>query len=448
MTPPNDTPSTATPPIVVIVGRPNVGKSTLFNRIAGERIAITADEPGTTRDRLFASAEWDDRAFMLVDTGGLEANPEASIGRAIRAQVHAAIDEADAVIFLTDVTTGITPADEDVAEVLRRCGKPVALGVNKVDSGKRELQTPEFYSLGLGEPLPVSAHHNQGVGTLLDAVLETLLEAEAPPPVQGVGLAIVGRPNTGKSSLLNALLGEERAIVSDIPGTTRDAVDTVIEYKGQPITVIDTAGVRKRGRVSRGVERFSVLRALRAVERADVTVLLLDASELDAAQDAHIAGFALDAYKGVVIAVNKWDLARGLEIDQAEAEGIVRRQVQVRRLSAPGVHLRDERRGSGETPAGGARSLRAAADQSRDRRPQQDRRPGGGRAPSPFGGAQAAPYSVRYAVQREPANLRLLRQRREVGAFFVSPLLREPHPGGVRVHGDAVEVRLPGPRRV
>ena len=170
--------------------------------------------------------------------------------------------------------------------------------MNKVDSGKRELQTPEFYSLGLGEPLPVSAHHNQGVGPLLDAVLETLPEAEAPPPVQGVGLAIVGRPNTGKSSLLNALLGEERAIVSDIPGTTRDAVDTVIEYKGQPITVIDTAGVRKRGRVSRGVERFSVLRALRAVERADVTVLLLDASELDAAQDAHIAGFALDAYKG------------------------------------------------------------------------------------------------------------------------------------------------------
>ena len=322
----NDTSSTAAPPIVVIVGRPNVGKSTLFNRIAGERIAITADEPGTTRDRLFASVDWDDRAFVLVDTGGLEANPAASIGRAIRAQVHAAIDEADAVIFLTDVTTGITPADDDVAEVLRKCGKPVALGVNKVDSGKREFQTPEFYRLGLGEPLPVSAHHNQGIGDLLDTVLDGLPEATSPPPLEGVGLAIVGRPNTGKSSLLNALIGEERAIVSDIPGTTRDAVDTVIEYRGQPITVIDTAGVRKRGRVGRGVERFSVIRALRAVERADVAVLLLDVSELEAVQDAHIAGFALDAFKGVVLAVNKWDLARDLEIDQDEAEGIVRRR--------------------------------------------------------------------------------------------------------------------------
>ena len=321
-----DTSSTATPPIVVIVGRPNVGKSTLFNRIAGERIAITADEPGTTRDRLFASVDWDDRAFVLVDTGGLEVNPAASIGRAIRAQVHAAIDEADAVIFLTDVTTGITPADEDVAEVLRKCGKPVALGVNKVDSGKRELQTPEFYRLGLGEPLPVSAHHNQGIGDLLDTVLDGLPEAERPPPVEGAGLAIIGRPNTGKSSLLNALIGEERAIVSEVPGTTRDTIDTVIEYRGQPITVIDTAGVRKRGRVAPGVERFSVIRALRAVERADVTVLLLDASELDAVQDAHIAGFALDAHKGVVLAVNKWDLARDLELDQDEAEGIVRRR--------------------------------------------------------------------------------------------------------------------------
>ena len=198
--------------------------------------------------------------------------------------------------------------------------------MNKVDSGKRELQTPEFYRLGLGEPLPVSAHHNQGIGDLLDTVLDGLPEASSPPPVEGVGLAIVGRPNTGKSSLLNALIGEERAIVSDIPGTTRDAVDTVIEYRGQPITVIDTAGVRKRGRVSRGVERFSVIRALRAVERADVAVLLLDVSELEAVQDAHIAGFALDAFKGVVLAVNKWDLARDLEIDQDEAEGIVRRR--------------------------------------------------------------------------------------------------------------------------
>ena len=314
------------PPIVAIVGRPNVGKSTLFNRIAGQRIAITADEPGTTRDRLFSAVEWEDRALLLVDTGGLEANPDASIGKAIRSQVHAAINEADAVIFVTDVTTGITPADEDVADVLRKCGKPIVLGVNKVDSGKRELQIPEFYRLGLGEPLQLSAHHNQGIATLLDELLEVLPKAEPEPPVEGVGLAIVGRPNTGKSSLLNALLGEERAIVSDVPGTTRDSIDTVIDYKGQRLTVIDTAGVRKRGRVSRGVEHFSVLRALRAVERADVAVVLLDASELDAAQDAHIAGFALDAYKGVVVAVNKWDLARELELEQDDAEQIVKRR--------------------------------------------------------------------------------------------------------------------------
>lgn len=314
------------PPIVAIVGRPNVGKSTLFNRISGARIAITADEPGTTRDRLFSSVEWGDRHFVIIDTGGLESHPEASIGKAIRAQVHAAIDEADAVIFLTDVTTGITPADAEVADVLRKSGKIVVLGVNKVDSGKRELQVPEFYSLGLGEPLPVSAHHNQGVGSLLDEVLESLPAAESEPQVEGTGLAIVGRPNTGKSSLLNALMGQERAIVSDVPGTTRDTIDTVMDYKGRRLTVIDTAGMRRRGRVSQGVERFSVIRALRAVERADVAVVLVDAAELDALQDAHIAGFALDAYKGVVIAVNKWDLARDLELDQKDAEQIVRRR--------------------------------------------------------------------------------------------------------------------------
>ena len=311
-------------PIIAIVGRPNVGKSTLFNRIVGERKAITADEPGTTRDRLFANAEWEDREFALVDTGGLEVRPDQPMLKAVRAQVNVAIEDADAILFLTDVSSGVTPADDEVADVLRRSGRPVVLACNKADNPRRELDIAEFYRMGLGEPLPISAHHNQGIGVLLDRLLELLPEAPPEPPTEGMRLAIVGRPNTGKSSLINVLAGEERVVVSDIPGTTRDSIDLQLTYKGEKIVLVDTAGVRRRGRVEVGVEKFSVLRALRAVERADIALLILDASELGSAQDAHIAGYVLEAHKGLVLVVNKWDLARGLELKKDDAEALIR----------------------------------------------------------------------------------------------------------------------------
>ncbi|MEE9284850.1 MAG: ribosome biogenesis GTPase Der [Dehalococcoidia bacterium] len=313
-------------PIVAIVGRPNVGKSSLFNRLVGQRLAITADEPGTTRDRLFASIEWEGRGLLIVDTGGLETRPDESIGQAVRDQVQVAIDDADAIIFLTDVVDGVTPADAEVADALRRSGKATVLAVNKADNPKRELGIADFHGLGVGEPLPLSAHHNHGVGEVLDRVMALLPEAPPEEPAEGMRLAIVGRPNTGKSSLLNALLGEERAVVNEVPGTTRDSIDTTMEYRGEQVTLIDTAGVRRRGRIERGVERFSALRAFRAIERADIALLMLDASELGAAQDAHVAGYVLEADKGLVLVVNKWDLAPEHELTKEGCERHLRHQ--------------------------------------------------------------------------------------------------------------------------
>ena len=313
-------------PIVAIVGRPNVGKSSLFNRFLGQRVAITADEPGTTRDRLFATIEWEGRALVIVDTGGLETRPEASIAKAVREQVQTAIDDADAIIFLTDVVDGVTPADAEVADALRRSGKATVLAANKADNPKRELDIADFHRLGLGEALPLSAHHNIGVGDLLDRVLSILPEAPPEEPAQGMRLAIVGRPNTGKSSLLNALLGEERSVVDEVPGTTRDSVDTLLEYRGEQVTLIDTAGIRRRGRIERGVERFSTLRALRAIERSDVALLMLDASDFGAAQDAHVAGYVLEADKGLVLVVNKWDLAPSRDLTKEACEEHLRYQ--------------------------------------------------------------------------------------------------------------------------
>ena len=323
-------------PIVALVGRPNVGKSTLFNRLAGERLAVVDDTPGTTRDRLLAEAEWNGVVFHIVDTGGIE--PEAAkaarlagLGRAgegragapvvagsapfvaqMRAQAELAIREADAVLFLTDVITGATAADHEVATLLRRQGgvgtKPVLLVVNKVDNLAREAEVAEFYELGLGDPWPISALHGLGVADVLDALLAALPRAgQAEPDDESPKIAIVGRPNVGKSSLLNRLLGEDRAIVSPIPGTTRDAIDTTLIYDGTPITLIDTAGIRRRGKIDPGVERYSVLRALRAIERADVALLLIDAVEGVEAQDAHIAGMVIDQLKSVVVLINKWD---------------------------------------------------------------------------------------------------------------------------------------------
>ncbi len=312
-------------PLVAIVGRPNVGKSTFFNRMIGERIAVVEDMPGTTRDRIYGDSDWNGRDFTLIDTGGLEFGSDIPVGQVglngqpgdlmkhVQAQAELAIEEADVIVFMVDARSGITAADEEVAEVLRRTNKPVILAVNKADNVKYRQDAVEFYSLGIGDPVDISSLQGIGTGDLLDAIVEALPPEEEQPGEEEEeipSIAIVGRPNVGKSSLLNAVLGYERAIVSDIPGTTRDAIDTELEFEGRKIRLVDTAGIRRRGRIGPGVEKFSVLRSSRAIERADVAILVIDASEGLAAQDTHIAGEIQEKAKGVIVVVNKWDLAQ------------------------------------------------------------------------------------------------------------------------------------------
>jgi len=313
-------------PIVALVGRPNVGKSTLFNRLAGERLAVVDNVPGTTRDRLVAEAEWSGVVFDVIDTGGIDPTHSSagkkplSIGSAdfieeIRYQAEIAIQEADVVLFITDADSGVTPADQEVAQILRRYQRdedgqrkpPVLLVVNKADSAARRDQALQFYELGMGEPYPISALHGTETGDMLDALIAHLPAKAEEDEDNSVKIAIVGKPNAGKSSLLNRLLGQERAIVSPIPGTTRDAVDTPMIFDNIPVTLIDTAGIRRRGRVAPGVEKYSVLRSFHAIERADVVLLVVDATSGITAQDTHITGFILDAWKSAVVLVNKWD---------------------------------------------------------------------------------------------------------------------------------------------
>ncbi|MCL4559983.1 MAG: ribosome biogenesis GTPase Der [Chloroflexi bacterium] len=313
-----------TKPVVALVGRPNVGKSTLFNRLAGERLAIVDEVPGTTRDRLASEALWNGVPFTIVDTGGIDPSTGGkeplSVGsaeyiRQIQNQAEIAIQEADAVLFVVDAASGVTPADREVAQILRRNQRenegrlepPVFLVVNKCDSPELRDQAIEFYELGMGEPYPISAIHGTQTGDLLDALVSSFAERADEGEDDSVKIAIVGKPNVGKSSLLNVLVGEERAIVSPIAGTTRDAVDTHLDFGDIPITLIDTAGIRRRGRILPGVEKFSVLRSMRAIERADVALLVIDAISGISAQDTHIAGFILEAWKSAVVLVNKWD---------------------------------------------------------------------------------------------------------------------------------------------
>jgi len=303
--------------IVAIIGRQNMGKSTLLNRLAGQRVAIVEDMPGTTRDRIFADVAWAGAYFTLVDTGGLEINPRTSIARGIKGQVEAAIAEADAIIFMVNIRDGVLPADLEIAEMLRSSAKSVVLAANKADSPKLESGAAEFYQLGLGEPYVISAYHGRGTAELLDKIISLL---PTPPVVEPAAemlkLAIVGRPNVGKSTLLNALLGEERAIVDDTPGTTHDAVNTLLDFNGQNVLLIDTAGIRRRGRWGAGVERYGIIRALRAIDQADVVLLVLDAAEMVTAQDKHIAGYVQEAVKGVVLVVNKWDLVENKSVTE------------------------------------------------------------------------------------------------------------------------------------
>ena len=325
-------------PVVALVGRPNVGKSTLFNRLAGERIAIVDDVPGTTRDRLVAETEWNNYIFNIIDTGGIDpthgGKTPLSVGSAdfiqeIREQALMAVNEADAVLFITDGGAGITPPDREVAGILRRYQKkvddqrwpPIFVVVNKCENERLRSNAAEFFELGLGDPYPVSAIHGTGTGDLLDALVNSFPAQVEAVEDDSVKIAIVGKPNAGKSSLLNRLVGTERAIVSPIPGTTRDAVDTRIEVDGLPVTLIDTAGIRRRGKIEQGVEKFSVLRSFKAIERADVALLIVDAEAGITAQDTHIAGFILEAWKSTVVLVNKWD---AIEKDSYTMEGYTR----------------------------------------------------------------------------------------------------------------------------
>ena len=296
-------------PIVAIVGRPNVGKSTLFNALAGEKISIVKDTPGVTRDRIYADVNWLDKSFTLIDTGGIEPDSRDIILSQMREQAQIAIDTADVIIFITDVRQGLVDSDAKVADMLRRSGKPVILVVNKVDNfDKFIMDTYEFYNLGIGEPVPVSATGKLGIGDMLEKVVEYFDEdAEDGEEEDIPKIAVVGKPNVGKSSLINKLIGESRVIVSDIAGTTRDAIDTKVEWKDKEYIFIDTAGLRRKSKIKEELERYSIIRTVTAVERADVVVMMIDATEGVTEQDAKIAGIAHERGKGIIIAVNKWD---------------------------------------------------------------------------------------------------------------------------------------------
>jgi GTP-binding protein len=295
-------------PTVAIVGRPNVGKSTLFNRLAGERIAIVENQPGITRDRIYTRSEWNGREFHLIDTGGLEFGESDEIMEHIRHQAELAIEEADVIVLVTDGRDGLTPTDEEVARMLHRTNKPVIVMVNKVDDIKHRENVYEFYQLGFEHVIPVSSLHGTGTGDLLDCLVDHFPEQEEEETEEDtIRVCLIGRPNVGKSSLVNAILGEERVIVSPVAGTTRDAVDTPFEFDGQKYVLVDTAGIRKRGKVYESVEKYSVLRALRAIERSDVCLIVIDGERGIAEQDKRIAGYAHEAGRAAIFVVNKWD---------------------------------------------------------------------------------------------------------------------------------------------
>lgn len=297
-------------PVVAVVGRPNVGKSTLFNKMIGKRLSIVEDTPGVTRDRIYSKCEWRGCQFMLVDTGGIEPNSSDVILAQMRRQAELAIENADVIILVTDVRCGVTSDDSDVAAMLQKSGKPIVLAVNKCDSiGEPPLELYEFYNLGIGEPFPISAAHGHGTGDMLDSVIDMLpSEEELEEDDEAVKVAIIGKPNAGKSSLVNRIAGEERVIVSDIAGTTRDATDTIIENEHGKFVLIDTAGIRKKSKITEKIEHYSVLRAYMAVDRADVCLILIDAVEGFTEQDSKVAGYAHEQGKASIVVVNKWDL--------------------------------------------------------------------------------------------------------------------------------------------
>ncbi|MCF2544537.1 ribosome biogenesis GTPase Der [Ligilactobacillus ruminis] len=315
-------------PVVAIVGRPNVGKSTVFNRIAGERISIVEDTPGVTRDRIYARSEWMGQAFNLIDTGGIDIGDEPFVTQ-ITEQAEIAIDEADVIVFVTSVKEGVTDADEKVARILYKTDKPVILAVNKVDNPEVRSEIYDFYSLGFGDPVPISGTHGIGTGDLLDLIVKNFPEDATEEIDDSIKFSFIGRPNVGKSSLVNAILGENRVIVSNIEGTTRDAIDTKFTTEdGSVYTMIDTAGIRKKGKVYENTEKYSVLRAMQAIDRSDVVCVVLNAEEGIREQDKHVAGYAHDAGRGIVIVVNKWDTLKKDSYTMKEFESHIRSEFQ------------------------------------------------------------------------------------------------------------------------
>jgi len=315
-------------PVVAIVGRPNVGKSTVFNRIAGERISIVEDTPGVTRDRIYARSEWMGQTFNLIDTGGIDIGDEPFVTQ-ITEQAEIAIDEADVIVFVTSVKEGVTDADEKVARILYKTDKPVILAVNKVDNPEVRSEIYDFYSLGFGDPVPISGTHGIGTGDLLDLIVKNFPEDATEEIDDSIKFSFIGRPNVGKSSLVNAILGENRVIVSNIEGTTRDAIDTKFTTEdGSVYTMIDTAGIRKKGKVYENTEKYSVLRAMQAIDRSDVVCVVLNAEEGIREQDKHVAGYAHDAGRGIVIVVNKWDTLKKDSYTMKEFESHIRNEFQ------------------------------------------------------------------------------------------------------------------------
>ena len=316
-------------PLVAIVGRPNVGKSLLFNRLSGHKLSIVDDQPGVTRDRIYADCRWHGRDFILIDTGGIEPHTDDEMLRFMREQANVAIDSADVIIFITDLSTGVTAADEDVAAMLQRCGKPVVLCVNKVDAvGDPPAEFYEFYSLGFGDPIALSALHGHGTGDLLDACVSWFgpEEAEEEEPDR-IRVAVIGKPNAGKSSLVNYILGENRVIVSPVAGTTRDAIDTAFENEYGKYTIIDTAGMRRKARVGEDIEKYSVIRGLMAIERSDVCLIMVDAVDGVTEQDTKIAGLAHEKGKAAIIVINKWDLVEKDDKTMQKFEEKIRTQL-------------------------------------------------------------------------------------------------------------------------
>ncbi len=314
-------------PTLAIVGRPNVGKSTIFNRIIGERVSIVEDTPGVTRDRIYGTSEWLGKEFAVIDTGGIDLGDEPFLAQ-IKDQAEIAIDEADVILFLADIESGVTDADERVAQILYRAKKPVVLAVNKVDNPERRQDIYDFYSLGFGEPYPLSGTHGIGLGDVLDAVLAAFPSEDKSVEDDSIKFSLIGRPNVGKSSLVNAILGENRVIVSPIEGTTRDAIDTKFEAVDETFTMIDTAGIRKRGKVYENTEKYAVMRALRAIDRSDVVLFVINAEEGIREQDKKVAGYAHEAGRGIIIVVNKWDTVEKDNHTMKDFENLIRQEFQ------------------------------------------------------------------------------------------------------------------------